>query len=233
MVGNDAGGQPAGPQLRTALAVIALGVAVAVVAGVGLVLRVVSVFSSPAVSTPADLHRHLRPGTYEVYERTGSKSGAGGFSFTNDGPVTITPADVAVVGPDGRPVAVGMPGTVSETVTRGSQIYTGAVRFTVVTSGVYDVRVRSTGGAGEVVVAETLGSTFRSGAQWFGVLGLGVFVMLVGFLLLLIGVLRRRSARPTASTGLVAAVPPGWHPDPYRAASARWWDGTRWTEHTR
>jgi uncharacterized protein len=26
-------------------------------------------------------------------------------------------------------------------------------------------------------------------------------------------------------------VPPGWHPDP-QGGGQRWWDGTRWTEHT-
>ena len=27
-------------------------------------------------------------------------------------------------------------------------------------------------------------------------------------------------------------VPVGWHPDPWGQAPYRWWDGTRWTEHT-
>ena len=27
-------------------------------------------------------------------------------------------------------------------------------------------------------------------------------------------------------------VPAGWYPDPASPTSARWWDGTRWTEHT-
>jgi len=26
--------------------------------------------------------------------------------------------------------------------------------------------------------------------------------------------------------------PPGWHPDPTRQYRFRWWDGTRWSEHT-
>jgi hypothetical protein len=28
------------------------------------------------------------------------------------------------------------------------------------------------------------------------------------------------------------ATPAGWHPDPYGQARLRYWDGTRWTEHT-
>lgn len=27
------------------------------------------------------------------------------------------------------------------------------------------------------------------------------------------------------------ATPPGWYPDPHGAPSARWWDGTQWTDH--
>lgn len=27
-------------------------------------------------------------------------------------------------------------------------------------------------------------------------------------------------------------VPPGWHPDPSGQQQWRWWDGTRWTDHT-
>ena len=27
-------------------------------------------------------------------------------------------------------------------------------------------------------------------------------------------------------------VPPGWHPDPSGQQEWRWWDGTRWTDHT-
>ena len=30
----------------------------------------------------------------------------------------------------------------------------------------------------------------------------------------------------------VHTTPPGWYEDPWHRAPLRWWDGTRWTEHT-
>ncbi|WP_051016042.1 DUF2510 domain-containing protein [Cellulomonas massiliensis] len=32
-------------------------------------------------------------------------------------------------------------------------------------------------------------------------------------------------------SGTAPAPAPGWYPDPQGAPQARWWDGTRWTEH--
>lgn len=29
-----------------------------------------------------------------------------------------------------------------------------------------------------------------------------------------------------------AMTPPGWHPDPSGRSRLRWWDGTRWSDHT-
>ncbi|MGL5819490.1 MAG: DUF2510 domain-containing protein [Phycicoccus sp.] len=31
---------------------------------------------------------------------------------------------------------------------------------------------------------------------------------------------------------MTATPPPGWHADPHAPGRLRWWDGTRWTEHT-
>jgi protease PrsW len=37
--------------------------------------------------------------------------------------------------------------------------------------------------------------------------------------------------RPAASAPAVFQAPPGWYPDPWRAAAWRWWDGRQWTGH--
>lgn len=36
---------------------------------------------------------------------------------------------------------------------------------------------------------------------------------------------------PAAVAGAPATAPPGWHPDPWAAASLRYWDGNQWTGH--
>jgi hypothetical protein len=36
---------------------------------------------------------------------------------------------------------------------------------------------------------------------------------------------------PAPAPGVPATAPPGWHPDPWAAASLRYWDGRQWTGH--
>jgi len=39
------------------------------------------------------------------------------------------------------------------------------------------------------------------------------------------------AALPAGASGPPPGPPPGWYPDPGGAATQRWWDGSRWTEH--
>lgn len=44
----------------------------------------------------------------------------------------------------------------------------------------------------------------------------------------------RQAAAPQPwPTPTCSGPPPGWYSDPHRLAPSRWWDGQRWTEHTR
>lgn len=96
-----------------------------------------------------------------------------------------------------------------------------------------------------VAVGPPLGGTLVSrifGA--FGGIGLLLGGPLVGGVLALVTALRRR--RPGGSAGTAAAAgsattgaptapasaPAGWYPDPSGQARTRWWDGSRWTDHT-
>lgn len=69
----------------------------------------------------------------------------------------------------------------------------------------------------------------------------GIVVDLVGSSLLIVGSAalilqapRRRLAGPTTAGAPpdMAAKPADWYPDPHGQARLRYWDGSRWTEHT-
>ena len=59
----------------------------------------------------------------------------------------------------------------------------------------------------------------------------GVVGIIVG-LALLNGWLTSAPSQPAPEPPAVPFVPAQWAPDPYGQAVQRWWDGTRWTEHT-
>jgi hypothetical protein len=70
----------------------------------------------------------------------------------------------------------------------------------------------------------------------------GIVVDLVGSALLILASIalivqapRRRvatTAQGEASPGTMTAKPADWYPDPHGEARLRYWDGSRWTEHT-
>jgi hypothetical protein len=60
-------------------------------------------------------------------------------------------------------------------------------------------------------------------------------IAVIAAIVALVVFLVRRSSQRRAAAGspqAPATPPPGWHPDPQGQARLRWWDGTRWTEHT-
>jgi hypothetical protein len=181
---------------RTGITLVVLAVALMATAGAfigtGLATSVGNALGGPIASTPTDQVKHLSPGRYVIFERTGTQSGVGGFSVTENAAVTITPAQVIITDPSGRAVAADAE-TSNQTTNRNGQIFTGAVRFQASTSGRYEIRVTSDSPS-QVIISEDLGPAFAAVLGWFGALFGGMVLLTVGIVVLVRG--RRRATHP-------------------------------------
>jgi hypothetical protein len=210
---------------------------IALVAGVTCFAEVVAATAGPlqeslsaaARRCPLDDSIGMRQGRYAVYELTGSQGGAGPITVTSNAGPRLTAQDVQVSGPAGRPVeAEPLEAWHSETLTRGSQIFTAVAYLQIPAAGPYRVRITAAPGA-TVVIAPAFGLGGVVGWIVGGVLS-GVALVL-GLVLVLVGVVRAR--RPVVGPALagppLAEPPPGWYPDPGAPDRLRYWDGHAWT----
>jgi hypothetical protein len=99
-----------------------------------------------------------------------------------------------------------------------------------VSAGNYTVQVQTADS--EVIVARSLGETFRGfiGLALIGSAGGVLFA--TGLIVLIVGSVRRgRMSRPQSVFSQSFVAPAGWYPDSLQVGHQRWWDGNRWADH--
>jgi hypothetical protein len=137
-------------------------------------------------------------------------------------------------------------GNVTERFHRNGDSYLGVVRFTADVPGSYHIQVNAPTRT-DVVVERSLENEVTKALPWFGMTAAGGLIAIVGLVLLIVGIVRRRrpptpAYAPAGYAGAPpsyvspsppppASTPPGWYADPGGSGRNRWWDGTQWTEH--
>jgi hypothetical protein len=217
--------KPPGPRLPIAIAVIILGTVLGIGGLAVGVSRVVHEVLGPRGVTPASFTVHLDSGTWQVY--------VAGEGFAP--PPELNPLSVTVTGPSGQSIATRATSPDhSETLSSNNTSYLAEVAFTATQSGEYHVTISRPAGV-HYLLSKSIGDIARTAVKWFVLMAFGFLIGVLGVVLLIIGISRRRSARrprePAYQT-MGGLPPPGWYPDPSIAGINRWWDGTKWSDQT-
>lgn len=188
-----ADGTVKGPSLRSSLIVLGAGLVVLAASLLVMVPQLFDAINGPRFPIPGSQTMDLETGTWVLYQRTGTSSAAGGFSFETDRGVTLGPHEVTITGP--APVQPYGDSWGAETITRGNATYTGAVRFDIDTAGEYTITVQGEPSqTGEVLVARPVTALF-SLWPWFLASMAGGLATVAGFVMWLVGAANRRTAR--------------------------------------
>ncbi len=207
--------RPPGPRFGISLVVLLAGLGAAIVGVVMLVSAFWSIIDGPVYTVPGNLRVHLGSGDYKIYEyeRFGS---ADGFRTA---PPLVDSATVRVVSPGGTRIPVtSTAGGSSETISNGNGSYTAVVRFTAPSTGTYTIQVR-TAAPTRIRIEHPLVDIAGDNVGWILLIVAGGITTLVGFVLVIVGLVRRGSAKRRANAlpavaAPVAAAPAAWPPTP-------------------
>ncbi len=181
-----------GPGLWLSLTVLTVGFAAACL---GLYLAFQSAFellSIDSFETPGEQTRTLDPGEYEIYLRSASVSildlDIEFDDFLNDvGQITVTNAET------GEPVGTESFRS-SEPLSRSANIYEAVAIFEVESKGRFTVNVDSEGPS-RAVFGRSIESSLDRVAPWLILAIVGLAFFILGTVLLIVGLVRRKSDR--------------------------------------
>ena len=110
--------------------VVVLSFALAAFAWVRVLSSVVGAVTESPQATPGLTERTFSPGRYGVFERTGTSTGAGGITFTENQLPRLRPGDVTITGPTGAVVPTRFMDA-NESINQSGHLYTGVVEFDI------------------------------------------------------------------------------------------------------
>lgn len=171
----------------------------------------------------------LEPGTYMVWQKTGSTVSAGSLSVSQNERRSVKAEDVSVMGSAGPLTTEKAYGSnSSESASWGGTNYTGVARFDVTSAGDYAITVAGSDADQVAVSASTLEVMKRLVPTALLTLAALLLAGFTGFRELAAYRVRTKDKAPKTPPISVGR----WAYDPYRAADYRWFDGQNWTGHT-
>jgi hypothetical protein len=185
---------------RRRLCVGILLIGVCALAGFGTVaaVKAASLGSGSPRHVPGQFRESLSAGRWDIYELTGTTTGSSvgplSYSVTHRRSRVLDASVISVTAPDGQPVSMLDQATnVTETIQKGSDLYTGVANFDAPRSGSYSITVNRNG-PGQVILARPVLSELAGLLPWAGGALGGAACIALGLILLTLGY--RRPAQP-------------------------------------
>ncbi|HUS61195.1 MAG TPA: hypothetical protein VMY34_03295 [Acidimicrobiales bacterium] len=188
-----------GPGVGLSVGLMVAGFALGILGVVLFVLAIVKTVLAPSHDIPGSFQLELSKGQWTVYEHTAHEiSGSTDSSpaqrtsiefprLTNES-VRVTQLDT------GRAVTLRSASS-NETLTQNSDVFSAVMVFDAPDEGRYSVSVDA-GLPGQIIVARGFGDTFVRAARWIALMFAGGLLFLLGGVLLIVGIVRRRNAPP-------------------------------------
>jgi hypothetical protein len=176
---------------RLYVAVVLIGVCA--LAGFGAVagVKAAALGSGSPRHVPGQFRESLSAGRWDVYELTGTTTGNSvgplSYSVTHRRPPSLNASAMSVTAPGGQPIPMhDQASNTTETIQKGSDLYTGVTNFNAPSSGSYSITVNSEG-PGQVILARPVGSELAGLLPWAGGALAGAVCVLLGLVLLTLG----------------------------------------------